>query len=80
MPTMLTDQEKREVQMFGVTIAGMEAAFNDRLINSFYKITVNELAMSMISDAQEEYAFDSERANQTLNRVKYLLDPLSVKQ
>ena len=70
----LTDQERREVRMFGVTEKGMEEAFKSRVGYGAFKMSAKRLAQSMISDAQEEMEFDPELARQTLNRVKWMLD------
>jgi hypothetical protein len=70
----LTDQERREVALFGVTQKGMEEAFKSRVGYGAFKMSAKNLAYSMISDAQEEMEFDKDQARQTLNRVKWMLD------
>ena len=75
----LTEQEKREVRMFGVTEAGMREAVES---SSTFKFSGPAMMVaSMLSDAQEminlEYGdVDSMRvedARQLLNRAKFIL-------
>jgi hypothetical protein len=73
MPTptyaALTDAEKRQVRMYGVTEAGMREAFA-----SWHMM----LAASLMSDAQEQIEHGSyEDARQTLNRAKWALFTLT---
>ena len=67
----LTDQEKRQVGMFGCTEAQMREAVEDSLTFRFQGAAF--MAASLISDAQEEMKWDSENARQTLNRAKWIL-------
>jgi hypothetical protein len=75
----LTEQEKREVRMFGVTEAGMREAIES---SSTFKFSGPAMvAASMLSDAQEminlEYgeidSMRAEDARQLLNRAKFVL-------
>ena len=75
----LTEQEKREVRMFGVTEAGMREAVES---SSTFKFSGPAMvAASMLSDAQElinlEYGevdfMRAEDARQLLNRAKFVL-------
>ena len=67
----LTEQEKRQVGMFGCTEAQMREAVEDSLTFRFQGAAF--MAASLISDAQEEMKWDSENARQTLNRAKWIL-------
>ena len=67
----LTDQEKRQVNMFGCTEAQMRDAVEESLTFRFQGPAF--MAASLISDAQEEMKWDSENARQTLNRAKWIL-------
>lgn len=69
----LTEQEKREIRMFGVTVQGMREAVEQSL--NVYPGHKNPATMvaSMLSDAQEEMFFDEDRARQTINRAKWIL-------
>ncbi len=67
----LTDQEKRQVTMFGCTESQMREAVEDSLTFRFQGAAF--MAASLISDAQEEMKWDSENARQTLNRAKWIL-------
>ena len=67
----LTDQEKRQVSMFGCTEAQMRDAVEDSLTFRFQGPAF--MAASLMSDAQEELNFDIESARQTLNRAKWIL-------
>ena len=67
----LTDQEKRQVTMFGCTEAQMRDAVEDSLTFRFQGPAF--MAASLMSDAQEELNFDIEAARQTLNRAKWIL-------
>lgn len=67
----LTDQEKRQVSMFGCTEAQMREAVEESLTFRFQGAAF--MAASLISDAQEEMKWDSENARQTLNRAKWIL-------
>ena len=75
----LTEQEKREVRMYGVTVEGMREA-----VESSFVFQVSGPAMmvaSLMSDAQEmvntEYGdvdyMRAEDARQCLNRAKWIL-------
>ena len=68
----LTDQEKRQVGMFGCTEAQMREAVEESLTFRFQGSAF--MAASLMSDAQEEIARDmAEDARQTLNRAKWIL-------
>ncbi len=67
----LTDQEKRQVTMFGCTEAQMRDAVEESLTFRFQGAAF--MAASLISDAQEEMKWDTENARQTLNRAKWIL-------
>lgn len=67
----LTDQEKRQVTMFGCTESQMREAVEDSLTFRFQGAAF--MAASLISDAQEEMKWDNENARQTLNRAKWIL-------
>lgn len=75
MPTAiyetLTDQEKRQVSMFGCTEAQMREAVEDSLTFRFNGPA--RMAASLMSDAQEELNWDINLARQTLNRAKWIL-------
>jgi hypothetical protein len=73
----LTEQEKREVRMYGVTEAGMRKVVGERL----KRTTPAMMVASLLSDVQEminlEYGevdfMRAEDARQALNRAKYIL-------
>ena len=68
----LTEQEKREVSMFGCTEAQMREAVEESLTYRFQGPAF--MAASLISDAQEEINWENtEDARQTLNRAKWIL-------
>jgi hypothetical protein len=68
----LTDQERREVRMYGVTEAGMREAVESSL--TYRHSGPAMMAASLMSDAQEEIAHGmNEDARQTLNRAKWIL-------
>jgi hypothetical protein len=68
----LTEQEKRQVRMFGCTEAQMREAVEESLTFRFSGPAM--YAMSLMSDAQEEILRDmNEDARQTLNRAKWIL-------
>jgi len=75
----LTDKEKREVRMYGVTEAGMREAVESSITFKFSGPAM--MAASLMSDAQElintEYGevdyMRAEDARQTLNRAKWIL-------
>ena len=67
----LTDQEKRQVNMFGCTEVQMRDAVEDSLTFRFQGAAF--MAASLMSDAQEEMKWDTENARQTLNRAKWIL-------
>jgi len=61
---------EREITMFGMRKEVLELSFSRLLRN----VTPAELAVSMMSDAQEQIALGAtEAARQTLNAAKYLL-------
>lgn len=68
----LTEQEKSEVRMFGCTVAQMREAVEESLTFRFAGPAM--MAMSLMSDAQEEILRDlDEDARQTLNRAKWII-------
>jgi hypothetical protein len=75
----LTEQEKREVRMYGVTEAGMREAVESSITFKFSGPAM--VVASMMSDAQEmvntEYgevdSMRAEDARQQLNRAKFVL-------
>lgn len=75
----LTDKEKREVRMYGVTEAGMREAVESSVTFKFSGPAM--MAASLMSDAQEmistEYGevdyMRAEDARQALNRAKWIL-------
>jgi len=68
----LTDQEKRQVTMFGYTESQMREAVEESL--SFRFSGPAFMAASLMSDAQEEIVRGlSEDARQTLNRAKWII-------
>ena len=68
----LTEQEKRQVGMFGCTEAQMREAVEQSLTFRFQGPAF--MAASLISDAQEEINWENtEDARQTLNRAKWIL-------
>jgi len=84
----LTEQERREVRMYGVTEAGMREAVEQSLTYRFSGAAM--YAMSMMSDAQEMVAhgpYDSdtlanilEDQRQLLNRAKWILSTYAMEQ
>ena len=76
----LTDKEKREVRMYGVTEAGMREAVESSITFKFSGPAM--MAASLMSDCQEMLASDNggqfdvmiaEDVRQTLNRAKWIL-------
>ena len=75
----LTDRQKREVRMYGVTEAGMREAVESSI--TFKHSGPAMMAASLISDTQEmintEYGevdyMRAEDARQALNRAKWIL-------
>jgi hypothetical protein len=75
----LTEQEKREVRMYGVTVAGMRESVESSITFKFSGPAM--VAASIMSDAQEminpEYVdvdyMRAEDARQSLNRAKWIL-------
>ena len=76
----LTDKEKREVRMYGVTEAGMREAVESSVTFKFSGPAM--MAASLMSDCQEMLASDNggqfdvmiaEDVRQTLNRAKWIL-------
>jgi len=73
----LTEQEKREVRMYGVTEAGMREAVES---SSTFRFSGPAMVVaSMMSDAQEMMAYEQpdfntiEDQRQLLNRAKFVL-------
>jgi hypothetical protein len=82
--TELTDTEKREVRMYGVTVAGMREAVESSF--TFRYSGPAAMAASLMSDAQEMIAYDNggsydfmviEDVRQLLNRAKWILSTYS---
>jgi len=75
----LTEQEKREVRMYGVTVAGMRESVESSFTFKFSGPAM--MVASLMSDAQEmvntEYGdvdyMRAEDARQCLNRAKWIL-------
>ena len=75
----LTEQEKREVRMYGVTVAGMRESVESSI--TFKLSGPAMMVASLMSDAQEmvntEYGevdyMRAEDARQCLNRAKWIL-------
>ena len=79
----LTDAEKRQISMFGCTVAQMSEAVEESL--TFRHSGPVMYAMSIMSDAQEMIAFSGEDYNaredarQALNRAKWILGTYCLK-
>jgi hypothetical protein len=75
----LTEQEKREVRMYGVTVAGMRESVESSITFKFSGPMM--VAASILSDAQEmintEYGevdyMRAEDARQAINRAKWIM-------
>jgi hypothetical protein len=73
----LTEQQKREVRMYGCTEAQMREAVEQSITFRFSGPAM--MAMSLMSDAQEMVAYNEPDANtledqrQVLNRAKWIL-------
>ena len=73
----LTEQQKREVRMYGVTEAGMREAIESSI--TFRLSGPAMIVASMMSDAQEMMAYEQpdfntiEDQRQLLNRAKWVL-------
>ena len=73
----LTEQEKREVRMYGVTKAGMREAVESGTTFKFSGPAM--VVASMLSDSQEMMAYEQpdfntiEDQRQLLNRAKFVL-------
>ena len=75
----LTEQQKREVRMYGVTVEGMRESIESSITFKFSGPAM--IAASLMSDAQEminpEYGdvdyMRAEDARQCLNRAKWIL-------
>ena len=73
----LTENEKREVRMYGVTVAGMREAVGSSI--TFKLSGPAMVAMGMLSDAQEMMAYEQpdfntiEDQRQLINRAKWVL-------
>jgi hypothetical protein len=76
----LTDQEKREVRMYGCTVEQMREAVEDSITFRFSGPAM--MAASLMSDCQEMLSHDNggtydfmavEDVRQTLNRAKWIL-------
>jgi len=82
----LTDKEKREVRMYGVTVAGMRESVESSIT---FKLSGPAMMIaSLMSDAQEmvntEYGdvdyMRAEDARQCLNRAKWILFEYCMKE
>lgn len=79
----LTEQEKREVRMYGVTVEGMRESVESSFTFKFTGPAM--IAMSMMSDAQEMMAYEQpdfnliEDQRQLLNRAKWVLSTYVMK-
>jgi hypothetical protein len=79
----LTEQEKREVRMYGVTEAGMREAVESSITFRFSGPAM--MAASLMSDAQEMMAYEQpdfntiEDQRQLLNRAKWILFEYAMK-
>ena len=77
MQVALTEAERRQVRMYGVTEAGMREAVESSL--SFRFSGPAMMAASLMSDAQEMMAYEQpdfntiEDQRQLLNRAKWIL-------
>jgi hypothetical protein len=73
----LSETEKREVRMYGVTVAGMREAIESSI--TFKLSGPAMIVASMMSDAQEMMAYEQpdfntiEDQRQLLNRAKWVL-------
>ena len=73
----LTEQEKSEVRMYGVTVAGMREAVESSITFKFSGPAM--MVASLMSDAQEMMAYEQpdfntiEDQRQLLNRAKWIL-------
>ena len=77
----MTDQERREIRMYGCTVSEMREAVEESLTYRFSGPAM--YAISMLSDAQEMVAYDSgketevvlalEDQRQLINRAKWIL-------
>ena len=82
----LSEQDKREVRMYGVTVAGMRESIESSITFKFSGPAM--IAASLMSDAQEminpEYGdvdyMRAEDARQCLNRAKWILFEYVMKQ
>ena len=80
---VLTEQEKRQVRMYGCTEAQMREAVEQSLTYRFSGPAM--YAMSLMSDAQEMMAYNQPDANtiedqrQLLNRAKWILSTYIMK-
>ena len=80
----LTEQEKREVRMYGVTEAGMREAVESSIT---FKISGPAMMVAgMMSDAQEMMAYEQpdfntiEDQRQLLNRAKWIMFEYMMKE
>jgi hypothetical protein len=70
---------KRELEMFGCELAAFKASIEQSA--TFKTAGAPMIAMSMMSDAQEQIARgSSEAARQTLNRAKWILSEYCMKR
>jgi hypothetical protein len=87
MYTTMSDAEKREVRMYGCTVAEMREAVEESLT---YRMAGPVMyAMSLMSDCQEMMSSDNggsyefmvvEDVRQTLNRAKWILSTYAMEK
>ncbi len=70
-------REQRERAMYGATIEAIKSANSMTIYTD--PLSVNLLAMSILSDAQAvlEFEQDAEKARQYINRAKYFMSHVS---
>ena len=79
----LTENQKREVRMYGVTVEGMREAVESSI--TFKLSGPAMVAMGMLSDAQEMMAYEQpdfntiEDQRQLINRAKWVLSEYVMK-
>ena len=73
MTTTKLEQEQRSVTMYGVR--DIEEYMRGAESNPTFKLGGGHsmMAMSLLSDAQEEMFFDADMARKTVNRAKYII-------
>ena len=72
---MESTREQRELKIFGTTTEGFEEFIKNHVGEGKTFATLNEAALSILSDSQEEIELgQTERARTAINRAKWLLD------